>query len=241
MSKIKNSAVLITGGAKRLGQMMAVDLAQNGYDIALHYYQSKVEAVHTQKKILSLGRRCELIAANLAEPKEVSVLMDQAKASFPRLQVLINSASIFIPNEFSDQDLSLFQAHWDINFRAPYILSCAFKRLIKKGQIINFIDTNVSKHESQHQDYLLTKKALAEFTQMAAVAWGPDIRVNGISPGMILPPVNKQPDDRAKRAKGIPLKRIGHPQYILNALSYVMSNEYVTGQILAIDGGEGLV
>ena len=137
--------------------------------------------------------------------------------------------------------MSLFKAHWDINFKAPYILSCAFSRLVKKGQIINFIDANVAKHASRYADYLMTKKALYEFTQMAAVQWGPAIRVNGISPGMILPPVNNQPDDRQKRADKIPLKRIGDPRYVIEALEFLLKSDYVTGQILAVDGGEQLI
>ncbi len=241
MKKTINKTALVTGAAKRLGHETAIHLAKQGYNIALHYNSSKPEAMKTAQMIYKLGVRCELFSCDLADEKSLSALLPLVYQAFPNLNLLVNSASIFVPNKFNDQDLSLFKAHWDINFKAPYVLSCAFNRLVKSGQIINFIDTNVEKHTSMYADYLLTKKALYEFTQMAAAQWGPRIRVNGISPGMILPPVNNQPDDRQKRADKIPLKQVGNPKYILQVLDLLLSNDYMTGQIIAVDGGEQLV
>src|SRR5208282_5037669 len=120
--------------------------------------------------------------------------------AFPHLNVLVNSASVFMPSRFGAADLTFFKTHWNINFKAPYILACAFADMVKRGQVINFIDANAVKYKTPYADYLMTKKALLEFTKMAAVQWGPAIRVNGISPGMILAPVNGQPDDRANRS-----------------------------------------
>ena len=167
--------------------------------------------------------------------------MPQVLKAFPKLNLLVNSASIFIPNQFGAADLTLYKTHWDINFKAPYILTAEFARRIKKGQVINFIDTNVVKYKTKYADYLMTKKALLEFTKMAAVQWGPRIRVNGISPGMILATVNNQPDDRIKRAKTIPLQRIGKPENILQSVQFLLENDYLTGQIIANDGGESLI
>jgi len=238
--KIKGTA-LVTGAAKRLGREMALCLAEQGYQIALHYHGSKPEAMATAKAIYKTGMRCELFCCDLSNEAETLKLVAEVLESFPKLDLLINSASIFVPNQFGAQDLTLFKNHWDINFKAPYILACEFNRLVKKGQVINFIDTNVVKYKTRYTDYLLTKKALGEFTKMAAVQWGPRIRVNGISPGMILPPVNNQLDDRKKRADQIPLQKVGDPRYILQTLQFLLDNEYVTGQIIAVDGGESLV
>ncbi len=240
MSKGKHTA-LVTGAAKRLGQQMALHLADQGYNIALHYNSSKPEAMKTAQAIYKKGVRCELFAADLNDTSQVKALLPAVYKAFGNLSVLINSASVFIPNEFGDEDLTLFNKHWQINYQAPYILSCAFKRLVKKGHIINLIDTNVAKYHSKYADYLTTKKALAEFTKMSAVAWGPHIKVNGISPGMILALVNNQKDDRKVRANKIPLQDVGNPDYILRALDYLLGNDYVTGQIIAVDGGESLV
>lgn len=232
---------LVTGGAKRLGQAVALHLARHGFKIALHYNNSKLDALKVAKKINDQGGHCELFNCDLADSRATQRLVGQVYQSSSSLNLLINSASIFKPNTFGAKDLSLFESHWAINFKAPYILSCEFARLVKKGQIINFIDTNVVKNKSRYEDYLLTKKALADFTKMAAVSWGPQIRVNGISPGMILPPVGSQKDDRAARAKNIPLKSIGNPKYILQTVQFLIDNTYLTGQIIAVDGGEQLV
>ena len=213
--KIKSKGTaLVTGGAKRLGAAVALHLAGQGYHVALHYNRSKPEAMKTARAIYKTGVRCELFACDLMDEKAVSALVPLVNKSLPNLNLLVNSASMFIPSRFGE-DMGLFKAHWDVNFKAPYILSCAFSRLVRSGHIINFIDTNVSKNVTSYQDYLLTKKALYAFTQMSAAAWGPGIRVNGISPGMILAPVGRQPDDRALRAKKIPLKRVGDPKYIV--------------------------
>ncbi len=240
MSRRPSKTALVTGAAKRLGHAVALHLASQGYNIALHYHSSKPEAMRTAQAIYKKGVRCELFCCDLADERAVSELLPKVHRAFPNISLLVNSASIFVPNEFGDQDLSLYKAHWDINYKAPYILSCAFARLAKRGQIINFIDTNVVNYQTRYADYLLTKKALGEFTKMAAVQWGPKIRVNGISPGMILPPVNRA-DDRKKRAAKIPLQRVGDPKYIAQALQFLLENDYVTGQILVVDGGEALI
>jgi len=231
----------VTGAAKRIGAHVALHLAKAGYAVALHYHRSKSEAMATAQAIYKTGVRCELFCCDLSNESQTLKLLPEVHKAFPNLNVLINSASIFIPDQFGAADLSLFKTHWDINFKAPYILTSEFARLVKKGQVINFVDANVVKYKTQYADYLMTKKALLEFTKMAAVQWGPAIRVNGISPGMILAPVNNQPDDRVKRAKKIPLQRVGSPAHILQSVQFLLENDYLTGQIIANDGGESLV
>jgi len=240
MKKKILGTALVTGAAKRLGQAVALYLADQGFSIALHYNQSKSEAMKIAQLLYKKGKPCELFSCDLSDVKQTSRLIPQVHKAFPNFNLLINSASVFIPNELGAIDLRLFEQHWNINFKAPYVLSCEFARLCKAGQIINFIDTNVVKYKTQYADYLLTKKALAEFTKMAAVAWGPRIRVNGISPGMILAPVN-QKDNRQARAKKVPLQSVGHSQFILDTVQFLLTNTYVTGQIIAVDGGEQLV
>jgi NAD(P)-dependent dehydrogenase (short-subunit alcohol dehydrogenase family) len=239
MAKIQGTA-LVTGAAKRLGRHVALHLARQGYNIALHYHHSKAEAMATAKEIYKTGARCELFHCDLGHEAQTLKLAAQVFKSFPNLNVLVNSASVFIPNQFGASDLTLFKTHWETNFKAPYILTCEFARLVKKGNVINFIDANAVNYKTKYADYLMTKKALVEFTKVAAVQWGPRIRVNGISPGMILPPVNR-PDDRAKRAKLVPLQRVGKPENILQTVQFLLDNGYVTGQIIAVDGGESLI
>ncbi len=232
---------MVTGGAKRIGRQVALHLAREGYSIALHYHHSKAEAMSTAAAIYKTGMRCALFSCDLEDEAEVLKLVAQVSKAFPNLNLLVNSASIFTPNQFDAGDLTLFKTHWNTNFKAPYILTCEFARLVKRGHVINFIDANVVKNKTRWADYLMTKKALLEFTKMAAVQWGPRIRVNGISPGMILPPVNGQPDDRLKRARQIPLQKTGNPRHILQTVQFLLDNDYLTGQIIANDGGENLI
>jgi len=231
----------VTGAGKRIGRQVALHLANSGYQVALHYHHSKPEAMLTAQAIYKTGVRCELFCCDLEDEAQALKLVPQVFKAFPNLNVLINSASIFIPNQFGAVDLTLFKKHWNINLKAPYILTCEFARLVKKGQVINFVDANVVKYKTKYADYLMTKKALLEFTKMAAVQWGPRIRVNGVSPGMILAPVNNQPDDRLKRARQIPLQRVGSPAHILKSVQFLLENDYLTGQIIANDGGENLI
>ena len=240
MSKSKGTA-LITGAAQRLGQAGALYLANQDYNIAVHYHTSKPEAMKTAEMIYKTGVRCKLFRCDLTDEQQTLQLIPKVHKAFSNLNLLINSASIFIPSMLQARDLTLFHAHWNTNFKAPYILSCEFAKLCKKGQIINFIDTNVARSKTRYADYLLTKKALLELTKMAAVQFGPRIRVNGISPGMILPPVHGQVDDRQRRVKKIPLQQLGHPRYIVQTVQFLLNNDYVTGQIIANDGGEQLV
>ncbi|MBI4309489.1 MAG: SDR family NAD(P)-dependent oxidoreductase, partial [Candidatus Omnitrophica bacterium] len=148
MTPSRSKAVFITGAAKRLGRAVVLHLADQGYNVALHYNTSKAEAMHTAQAIYKKGVHCELFACDLADEGAVLQLLPKVHKAFPGLSVLINSASIFIPDRFGDEDLTLFKAHWDINFKAPYVLSCAFSRLVKQGQIINFIDRNTTRHST---------------------------------------------------------------------------------------------
>ena len=128
-----------------------------------------------------------------------------------------------------------------VHVKAPYILTQEFARLCKAGSIINILDTHITENRTAHFDYLLSKKTLAAFTQQAAVSLAPKIRVNAIAPGLILPPVAEKADYLNRLAKKIPLKRKGNIENITHAVQFLAKNNYITGQVLFIDGGEHLI
>jgi len=165
VNKRSKGTVLVTGAAKRIGRQVALHLAREGYGIALHYHHSKAEAMSTAQAIYKTRMPCELFCCDLTDEGEVLELVPEVFRSFPNLNLLINNASIFIPNQFGAADLTLFKTHWDINFKAPYILSCEFARKAKKGQVINFIDTNVVQNKTRYADYLMTKKSITGIYQ----------------------------------------------------------------------------
>lgn len=240
-SRSSSGAVLVTGGAQRIGRAICLSLAQRGYDIALHYHHSKKEVLELAREISRQGVRCETFACDLSKESQVLVLLEKVYKRFLHLNLLINNASIFLPSEFGRRGLKLLDEHWAVNFKAPFILSGEFARLCRKGQIINILDTKVVKNKTAHAGYLISKKALHELTKMTAVEWAPRIRVNAVAPGIILPPPGKGNEYMAKRARQIPLQKQGDVRYVTQSVEFLMDNEFVTGQVIFADGGEHLV
>ena len=229
--------VLITGGAKRIGKAISVFFAVKGYNIALHYNNSEFDAAKIKKEIEKLGQKCILFKGNFNSPEELEKLIQNVKNSFPDLSILINNASVFEEGLFLNTTIEQLDKHLNINFKAPFFLSQSFARLCEHGQIINILDTNITRNHSKYFAYNLSKKALYNLTKMAAYELGPKIRVNAIAPGVILMPAGKDSVD----IESTPLKKQGELKNILEALSYLVENNYVTGECLFVDGGEHLI
>ncbi|MDX9754418.1 MAG: SDR family oxidoreductase [bacterium] len=232
--------VLITGGAQRIGRYLALHLAEEGYDIALHYNHSLEMARETADSIQGLGRRCTLFKADFGQMADVRRLIPEVIVACPDCCILVNNASIFEKANLLETEEDLFDRHFQINFKTPFFLTRDFARRVSEGQVINLIDTKAARTVVEYFAYTLTKKALLEFTRMAAKALGPGIRVNGIAPGLILPPPGEDEAYLQDRCHSVPLKRIGSPEGILCALRYLLENEFTTGDCLYIDGGEHL-
>ncbi len=238
---IMSKAALITGGGKRLGKAISVALAQRGYDIAIHYNHSDNEAKETAELIRSKGRKAEIFQANLSDMNQVRMLIPSVFEVFPECSILVNSASIFEDIAFSDVTEEIFDRDFNTNFKAPFFLSQEFSKKESAEHIINMLDMRINKIDTKHFSYNLTKKALRDFTLMAAKELGPKIRVNGICPGPILPPPDEGIEYLEKIAKNTPLKKPGNPDYIVSAVEYILDNPFVTGQCLFVDGGQHLV
>lgn len=233
-------AALVTGAAVRIGRAIAEALAQRGYDIAIHYHTSKNEAEKLAEDIQNKGVNCDFFQADLSRFSEHSRLVERVKETFPHLNVLVNSASIFEKASLTDTEEDLFDRHFDINLKAPFFLCRDFARLIGQGQIINILDQRIARHHSTYFAYTLTKKTLAELTRMAATELAPKIRVNAIAPGYILPPAGQDRSTLEYLDRKIPLQQQGNLKQIQQAVHYLIENDFVTGQILYVDGGENL-
>ena len=234
-------AVLITGGANRIGKALGLHLAALGFDIALHYNTSTKDAQNTASEIRSAKIRCEMFGCDLTDTAKTSHLIGDVKKKFPRLNLLINSASAFGKSNLDLNSLGRINQDIAIHFKAPFILISEFARLCQRGQIINFLDTNVSKHKTAYTTYLLAKKSLENLTKLAAVELAPHIRVNAIAPGLILPPVSQTNSYLDRLAKKIPLKRKGNHTNITQTVDFLVQNNFLTGQTIFVDGGEHLV
>ncbi|HEY3370457.1 MAG TPA: SDR family NAD(P)-dependent oxidoreductase [Prolixibacteraceae bacterium] len=233
---------LITGAAKRVGKSLAIHLAAQGWNIALHYNSSETEAVVLQNELKSSFplQQFEIFKANLNLPGEVENLIPQVVKSMQNIDLLINNASVFDRGNFIHTETSFLDLQMSVNFRAPFILTRDFARLIKKGLIINFVDTRIVNNKSNFAAYSLSKKALWEMTKMAALELGPDIRINAIAPGLTLAPEEKGDDYLWKLADNIAMKKPGGLDPVLKSIDYILNNDYLTGQLLFCDGGENL-
>ena len=233
---------LITGGSDRIGKAVAIHLAKQGYHLVLHYNSAKEKAENLQMHIESTYKvKVELLQINFLEENDFDRIFEDFKRKSITIEVLVNCASDFIPSSFNEQGSELFDKEMTINLKIPYLLTKAFARVFGKGNIINFVDTKVAKNKTVHLDYILSKKLLKDFTKISAVELAPNIRVNAIAPGLILPPEGKDESYLLNLAKDIPLKTIGNLDEILKAFQFILDSYFFTGQILYIDGGEHLV
>ncbi|MCZ6790174.1 MAG: SDR family oxidoreductase, partial [Candidatus Dadabacteria bacterium] len=226
---------------KRLGKAISLSLAERGYDIAIHYNHSDKEAKETADLIREKGREAEIFQSNLSDISQVRSLIPTVFEVFPQCSILVNSASIFENIGFNDVTEEIFERDFNTNFKAPFFLSQDFSKGNNAELIINMLDMRINKIETEHFTYNLTKKALRDFTLMAAKALGPKIRVNGICPGPILPPPDKDIKYLEQIAKDTPLEKPGNPDYIITAVKYLLDNSFVTGQCLFVDGGQHLI
>lgn len=234
---------LVTGSSDRIGKAVSIHLAKQGYNLVLHYNSSKEKAQKLKDEIQSIysGLHVELLQINFLKDNDFDQILEDLKKKKITVDVLVNCASDFIPSNFKDKGSELFDKEMTINFKNAYLLTKAFAQVFGKGNIINFVDTKVTKNSTVHLDYILSKKLLKDFTKISALELAPNIRVNGIAPGLILPPPGKDETYLLNLAKNIPLKTIGNLDEILKAVQFILHSYFFTGQILYIDGGDHLI
>ena len=229
---------LVTGGAVRIGRSIALHLAERGYNIALHYWSSKQSAEQTAEELRKFNIQCEIYCVDFTNFGSIPLLMDQVLVDFNSIDLLVNSAANFIQKNIEKtSDLELLDTI-NINLMAPFILMREFKNKVNKGLIINILDERILRRVSTFSAYSISKSALAHLTELSAVSWGETIRVNGIAPGLILPPSGSSHDYLIKKAPNIPTKTHGSTLDILRGLDYLLDSPFVNGEILFIDGGE---
>ena len=217
---------LVTGSSDRIGKSVAIHLAKMGYCLLLHYNSNAKKSIAVQKEIRALGQNAETIQINFLQDFAYDELFFKLKEKEIQLEVLVNCASDFRPSNFQNAGKELLEKEIKINFENAYLLTKAFARTFNKGCIINFIDTKANKNKTIHLDYLLSKKLLLEFTKIAAVELAPHFRVNGIAPGLILPPADKDENYLWDLAQHIPLKTIGNLEQINKAIEFIIHSYF---------------
>ncbi|HEV7266114.1 MAG TPA: SDR family oxidoreductase [Falsiroseomonas sp.] len=234
---------LITGGAKRLGRAMALAVAEAGFDVALHYFSSTADAEATADRLRALGRRAVALRADLTREAEVTALLPAAQAALGPVGVLINNASVFERDEWDDASRESWDRHIEPNLRAPFVLAQAMARALPhgaEGVVVNLLDQRVWSLTPHFISYTLSKAGLWALTQSLALALAPRIRVNGIGPGPALPSPRQTPEQFERQSGSVPLRRGTSPDEVAAALLAILSLPSMTGQMIALDGGQHL-
>ena len=237
--------ILITGAAKRIGKEMALSFFNKGWDIVIHYNSSKEEAGALADQMNSeRNNSAMLIQANLDNASEVEMLVEKILSKNGSIDALINNASTFYPTPIGTFSEENWNALMGSNLKAPlFLIQSFYKELEKnKGFIINVTDINVDRALVNHSIYLAAKSGLQTLTKSLAKELAPNIRVNAIAPGAILEPPNTDwtAEQKNNIINAVPMKRMGTEKDIVDAAIYLSEAEYVTGQILNIDGGKSL-
>jgi NAD(P)-dependent dehydrogenase (short-subunit alcohol dehydrogenase family) len=236
-------AALVTGGARRLGRAAALALAEAGFDVAIHYATSAAAAEETAAAIRARGRRAVTLRADLAREAEVARLVPDASAALGPLGVLVNNASTFERDEWHDATRESWDAHLEPNLRAPFLLTQAVAKALPEaaeGVVVNLLDQRVWSLTPHFVSYTVSKAALWTLTQTLALALAPRIRVNGIGPGPALPSPRQTQEQFDRQCRSVPLRRGTSPDEVAAALMAILSLPSMTGQMIALDGGQHL-
>jgi len=232
---------LVTGAAKRLGRTVALRLAEEGADVVVHYRSSSAEAASAVAEIEEFGRRGVAIAADLTSVADIKRLFDEAAKGFGRLDILVNSAANFLPASIVSTTEEIWEASLNTNLRAPFFCAQAAAPLLRrtKGTIINFADTGGLLGWPGYIAHSVSKAGVVMLTKVLAKALAPEVRVNAIAPGTITMPGDPA-EWETDFVKAAPLRRTGAPSDIADAVLFLVHAEFMTGQILVLDGGRTL-
>jgi pteridine reductase len=232
---------LVTGASRRIGRAIAIALARQGVHIIVHGRISREpETLKVCGEVEGCGARSWKVFADLEKPEEYGSLIARAIQAAGSVDILVNNASLFAANRPADVGWGDIVRHLHVNAWTPFVLSREFERLARRGSIINLLDTKISGYDHAHVAYILSKQVLASLTRMCALEFAPDITVNAVAPGLILPPAGKDETYLDGLAQTVPLKRHGGPEDVTDAVLYLLSARFVTGQIIFVDGGARL-
>lgn len=228
---------LVTGAAVRIGRAISLALAREGVNVVLHCRRSVEEAASLAQEIRALGVQAWILTADFTKREEYEPLLDRAVEATGEVHILVNSASIFPASTLDNvtfEDLTLNSL---VNAWVPFHLSRELARRGGKRKIVNLIDSRVTSDDPTRVAYMLSKRLLFALTRMCALAFAPDVTVNGIAPGLILPPPGQPASYLDDLAPTVPLKRHGDEWDIAEATLYLLKSTFITGTVIFVDGG----
>lgn len=237
--EIAGRIALITGGAHRVGRAISIALADAGMRVAIHYNAASTQADALVLELAAAGHDCRAYHADLADPGSPTSLIDAVTRDFGGLDALVNSAAVMRRTPLHDVSVDEWDAIFALNLRAPFFLSLAAQPWLcaAKGSIVNLADLAAFETWPEYIPHGISKAGVVQMTRAMARALAPDVRVNAIAPGAVLLPDDWDDTTRAHFAKTTPLRRIGSPDDVAEAVLHLLRADYVTGDTLFVDGG----
>ncbi|MCJ7492325.1 MAG: SDR family oxidoreductase [Dehalococcoidia bacterium] len=237
---LHGKSALVTGAAKRIGAAISLALASEGAKVILHYHGSGDQAERLRDEITALGVQSWLIQADFEKPQEYETLIERSIATAGGLDMLVNNASFFPVDSLATVTFESLVRNMEINAWVPFVLSRDFARLAGHGKIVNLVDSRTHDFDWTHVGYILSKHVLDVLTRVTALRYAPTITVNGVAPGLILPPPGEDESYIDRLTQTVPLKRHGSPEDIAEAVVYLLKSDFVTGETISVDGGRHL-
>ena len=239
--ELSGSVAIVTGAAVRIGRAVALALAEAGCNVLVHYGTSEDEAEATADDVRRTGQQAETVAADLARPAEAADAVFDACRRLGRPSLLVNSAAIFEPGGAADTSDDNWDRHLAINLSAPFHLMRRFaehRDPDEPAHVVNIADWRAERHPAGQLAYTVSKSGLLALTRVAAQDLAPHVRVNAIAPGPILPPPGMGPEAIAAVVEKLPLRRQGRPEEIAAAVVWLSEQDFITGEMLHVDGGQ---
>lgn len=242
---LRGKTALVTGGAVRLGRAISLALAEQGCNLAIHFKSSKEQAEEVQQAAFDLGVQAEIFEFDLSDYSKIDQMMDQINKKLGTVDILINNAGNYKRGSGLKTTEEILEKSFHLNLFAPWWLIKSFVKQLPEedeGKIVNICDAGIFRTAADHFAYRLTKKSLYEMTRMFALELAPRITVNAIAPGIMLPLAGYEHIDMDELAdRKIPLKRVGSPEIIAENVLHLLSQDFMTGSIIKVDGGENIV
>ncbi len=243
--ELRGKTALITGGGIRLGRAIVLALAEQGCNVAIHYNRSMEKAIEVRQQAIDLDVKAEIFQFDLSDFSNLDQLMREVNDQFGTIDILINNAGNYKKGNGLKTEIDALHSSFNVNLFAPWWLTKAFVKQLpadKKGKIINICDAGIFRTATDHFAYRLTKKALCEMTRMFALELAPQITVNAVAAGIMLPLAGYEHIDMEQVAqRKIPLDRIGSPEIIAENVLHILHQDFMTGSIIKVDGGENIV
>jgi len=238
---LKDKRALVTGASRRVGRAIALALANAGADLLIHYHTSSRESDLLAAEVLSIGRKVDTIRGDLSDPAQIANMLSELDRHEIAVDILVNSAAVYYPTPPGSITAETWDKIMAVNARAPFLLSQELglkMKARKSGHIINITDCNLRRPYREFTPYFASKAALSIMTETLALELAPEVRVNAIAPGTVLPPDDANEEFTAQATRRSPLQLAGHPEDISEMVVYLVTHgRFITGSNFRIDGG----